>query len=101
MKDSTFKDFVLDQMAGIEGVSCRQMFGGWGLYLEGHFFGIVAQDVLYFKTNETTRQKYLDAGMEPFQPNPKQTLKNYYQVPENILENPEELAGWLTEAAIE
>jgi DNA transformation protein and related proteins len=32
--------------------------------------------------------------MKPFRPNPKQTLKTYYEVPADILEDRELLARW-------
>lgn len=36
-----FSAYVLDQLAGLGGVSSRAMFGGRGLYFEGVFFGIL------------------------------------------------------------
>jgi TfoX/Sxy family transcriptional regulator of competence genes len=43
-KEDSFRDFVLDQLRFLEGVACRSMFGGYGLYLGADFFGI-AYDV--------------------------------------------------------
>jgi DNA transformation protein len=37
--------------------------------------------------------------MKPFRPNPKQTLRSYYQVPVEIIEDGERLGAW-SEAAI-
>ena len=67
-----FLDFVLDQLAMLEGVYARSMFGGHGLYLDETFFGIVHGERLYLKTDATSRAKYVDAGMGPFRPNAKQ-----------------------------
>ena len=39
-KDESFKDFVLDQLQGLEEVEARRMFGGYGLYRDETFFGI-------------------------------------------------------------
>jgi DNA transformation protein len=36
--------------------------------------------------------------MKPFRPNPKQTLKNYYEVPVNIMENIDQLTIWAKQA---
>ena len=33
-----FKEFVLDQLTDLRGMTCRAMFGGYGLYREGVFF---------------------------------------------------------------
>jgi DNA transformation protein len=37
--------------------------------------------------------------MKPFQPRAKQTLKNYYEVPADILEDDEQCVTWATQAA--
>jgi len=106
--DESFKDFVLDQLGALDGVRAKRMFGGFGLYAhlrQGSsgqagevFFGIVSNDTLYLKTDERTRVRYVEAGMKPFQPSPKQTLKNYYEAPADVLENPEALLEWASEA---
>ena len=70
------------------------MFGGFGLYCNGMFFGIIADGSVYFKTNENTVEDYKERGMEPFKPSAKQILKKYYEVPEEILEDNEEFAEW-------
>ncbi|GMT42765.1 MAG: hypothetical protein IEMM0002_1176 [bacterium] len=92
-KNDSFRDFVLDQLGG-GSVTCRAMFGGHGLYRRGKFFGIIHKGKLYFKTGGKTRNEYIEHGMKPFRPNEKQTLKNYYEVPAEIIENPEELLNW-------
>jgi DNA transformation protein len=99
MKEDSFRDFVLDQLRSLEGVSCRSMFGGYGIYLGADFFGILYDGRLYFKTDESTREKYRDRGMGPFAPGGEQVLKSYYEVPEEIVEDDEELASWAREAA--
>lgn len=94
MEPDGFKDFVLDQLHGVRGVTCRPMFGGYGLYRRATFFGIIHKGRLYFKTNECTRPDYQARGMQPFRPNNKQTLTNYYEVPIEVVENAEDLTMW-------
>lgn len=91
---NAFLDFVLDQLSSLKGIRARRMFGGYGLYAGDRFFGILYKDRLYFKTNEKTVQDYVSRGMTYFRPNPKQRLKNYYEVPAEILEDGEELCEW-------
>ena len=98
MKQDSFKEFVLDQLAGMESVTCRAMFGGFGLYHRDIFFGILHDGRLYFKTNDQTRADYKEHGMKPFQPSEKQTLKNYYEVPPDILEDEDKLIFWAGKA---
>jgi DNA transformation protein len=96
--DDGFKDYVLDQLDGLGGVSARSMFGGHGLYRHDEFFGIVFDGSLYFRTDENTRTSYIDQGSEPFQPTPRQRLKNYYEVPADVIEERERLVEWARDA---
>ena len=98
VQSDSFKEFVLDQLGGLPGVVCRAMFGGYGLYRGEVFFGIVHKGRLYFKTNETSRAAYRERGMKPFRPNPKQTLKTYYEVPVDVTEDAERLVVWAGQA---
>ena len=99
MKQDSFKDFVLDQLRELPGVTSRSMFGGYGVYQGEVFFGIVHQGRLYFKTNDRTKPAYVKKGMKPFQPNAKQTLKTYYEVPVEIIEDSDLLTAWAEQAA--
>lgn len=98
MKQDSFKDYVLDQLQGMESVTHRAMFGGYGLYCGDVFFAILHQGRLYFKTSEPTRPAYEEYGMQPFSPSDKQTLKNYYEVPADVLEDEEQLIFWAERA---
>jgi DNA transformation protein len=44
----------------------RAMFGGHGLYLDDSFFGLIAYETLYLKTDELTRAEYVTAESTPF-----------------------------------
>ncbi len=100
MADDSFTDFVLDQLRGLSNIRLRSMFGGYGMYSDDLFFGIVYEGRLYFKTDENTRSGYVEAGMKPFRPSEKQTLKNYYEVPPDVLEDDEMLKEWARESII-
>lgn len=92
------KDFVLDQLSTMSGLSARPMFGGFGLYSDDKFFGIVWRDVLYFRTSPATVGRYLAAGMDCFRPNPKQELRSYYEVPADVIERRSDLCLWAAQA---
>jgi len=98
-KSDGFKDFVLDQLADLHGVTCRAMFGGYGLYRRAKFFGIIHKGRLYFKVAPATIADYTQQGMKPFKPNAKQTLKSFYEVPDDVLEDPERMTTWAEQAA--
>src|SRR5687767_6494078 len=98
MKDDSFRDFVLDQLQELDNVEARAMFGGYGLYRDETFFGIVHKGRLYFKIDESTVMEYRKRKMRPFRPNTKQTLKSYYQVPVDIIEDRDQLCQWAMKA---
>ena len=93
-----FVGFVLEQLRDVGPVDARSMFGGHGLYLGEYFFAVVYDDRVYFKTDEESRPRYVTSGMQPFRPNEKQTLKTYYEVPADVLEDRSELAEWADQA---
>jgi DNA transformation protein len=96
--DDSFKDFILDQLQGLDGVEARRMFGGYGLYQDETFFGIVHKGKLYFKVDDSTIGEYRRRKMKPFRPNARQTLKSYYQVPAEIIEDADKLHEWALRA---
>ena len=97
-KDVSFKDFVLDQLQGLNDIEARRMFGGFGLYREETFFAIVHKGRLYFKIDDSTVGEYRKRNMKAFRPNARQTLKTYYQVPVEILEDVDRLCDWAQRA---
>jgi len=92
-----FIDFVIDQLAAWEEVSARRMFGGAGLYCDGTMFGLISDDVAYLKVDNSNREDFVKAGSSPFNPYPdkvKTAIMSYYEIPADVLENPDELARW-------
>lgn len=94
VKSDTFREFVVEQLQGVKGVSCRAMFGGYGLYAGERFFGIIYKGRLYFKVSEASKSRYTAEGMKPFKPSANMTLKSFYEVPADALEDSDEIAGW-------
>jgi DNA transformation protein and related proteins len=94
----TFRDFVLEQLRDVAGVSCRAMFGGHGLFQDGKMFGILFKSRLYLKVGPRTRPAYEKAGMKPFHPSARMTLRSYYEAPADVLENATELGRWASAA---
>lgn len=92
-----FIAYVVEQFSTWGTVSVRRMFGGAGLYREGTMFAVIAEDVAYLKVDDSNREDFLRAGSGPFAPYPekiKTTIRTYFEIPADILENPDELARW-------
>ena len=73
------------------------MFGGLGLYSGDRFFGIVDDDLVYFKVDDATRPRYAKRRMKPFDPMGT-PMNGYWQVPPEVFEDADELASWVGEA---
>lgn len=92
-----FINYVICQLENWAEVSARKMFGGAGLYCDGMMFGLIADDVVYLKVDDSNRKDFITAGSSAFNPYPdkaKTTVMSYYEIPVDVLENPEQLAEW-------
>jgi DNA transformation protein len=87
--------YVLDQLGCVGPVRFKRMFGGVGLYMHSLFFALIADDVLYFKVDDSNRVDYEAVGMGPFRPFAKKpNVMQYYEVPADVLENTDSLREW-------
>ena len=93
---SDYLNYVLEQLAGLGGVSARRMFGGVGLYCEELFFALVDNDTLYLRVNDDNRADYTAYGMGQFRPyaDRPEVSMTYYETPAEILEDPAQLVVW-------
>ena len=93
---SDYLQYLLEQLARLPRVTSRKMFGGVGLYSDGVFFAIIDNDTLFFKTDDSTRQRYVERGCEPFRPykDRPDVSMSYFQVPAELLEDADELVPW-------
>lgn len=96
----SFGEFVLDQLGELPELRARAMFGGYGLYQGRHFFGILHDDRLFFKTDAASRQDYLRRDAKPFtyEREGRTLTMSYYEVPPEILEDRAELVSWARRA---
>jgi DNA transformation protein len=88
--------YVLEQLAGLGDLGTRRMFGGVGLYSRGMFFGLIDDDTLFFKTDESNAAQYQARQMPRFMPpaNRPMSPMGYHQVPADIIEDDESLVAW-------
>jgi DNA transformation protein and related proteins len=98
-RDDSFKEFVVDSLMRLDAVRCKAMFGGHGFYLGDRFFGIIYRGRLYFRTDDRSRAAYVERGAQPFRPRTGQGLMMYYEVPADIVDDPDLLTEWARRAA--
>lgn len=91
-----YVDYLLELMAPLGGISARSMFGGHGIYKDGLMFGLVANDVLYLKTDAHNRAEFEQFGLAPFtyEIKGKLTAMSYFEAPADALENPSAMTEW-------
>lgn len=94
-----FKEYVLEQLSHLDGLSARRMFGGVAIYQYGTVFALISDDVVYLKVDETTVDKYIEEGSNAFKPFPNRAvIKSYYDLPINVLEDSDKFIEWAEES---
>lgn len=94
----SYREFVLEQLGRVTPVTGKSMFGGVGIYAQGLFFALMAEDRLYFKVDDTTRPDFEQLGMEPFRPFGEDSAMGYYEVPADVVEDSAQLTAWMRKA---
>lgn len=97
-----YLDFVLEMLEPVGPVAARRMFGGAGIFLDGVMFALVTREQLYFRVDDQTRGDFLEQGCEPFMYRTKKGergLSSYYEAPDHLLDDADEMAEWGRSAA--
>jgi len=89
-----YRDFVLEQLDDLGHLTHKRMFGGVGIWCDGLFFAIIADNVAYLKVDDGNRQRFEERGMGPFRIRDGRSSLSYYEIPADVLENAEELVDW-------
>lgn len=99
-KQDEFIIYLLDLMQPLGPVSARAMFGGYGIYIDGIMFALVADDVLYLKTGAETLPDFLARGLVPFSysRNGKSFNMSYSEAPAEVMEDAEAMHHWASKA---
>jgi DNA transformation protein len=82
-----YADYVIDQLCTSGEIRHRKMFGDVGVYIDDVFCALISsKNIFYLRV------------VEPNNPGGKGTGMPYYEVPEDVLEQPEELMRWAVKA---
>ena len=80
-------------------IRVRKMFGGAGVYCDDLFFAIMDGDAIYLKVDDQTRAGFEARGLTPFVFEMKDGATgemNYFNAPEDIYDDEDELRRWTT-----
>lgn len=99
-EEKEFTCYVVDLMQSIGPVHSKAMFGGYGIFLEGLMFGLIADGILYLKADKKTENEFIAKGLEKFAyyKQGKEVKLSYFQAPEEVLDDAEEMAYWASNA---
>ncbi len=92
-----FAEYIQEQLESVGEITLKNMFGGVLLSVEGDQLGVVLHSTLYFKVMDADLQKRYQAhGSEQFEYTRKDkddpvVIKNWWSVPEDAVDNREEL----------
>ncbi|WP_164516690.1 TfoX/Sxy family protein [Minwuia thermotolerans] len=92
-----FRDHLLELLDPLGGVEARRMFGGAGLFRRNLMFALIVGDVVYLKTDPTTRAAFEARGKGPFAYDTKQgrrVIAGLHELPEELFDEPDELVEW-------
>lgn len=92
--------YITDLLSSLGEITVGRMFGGALLKHKGKQLGIIMGDTLYFRIPEELQEKYVNHGSKPFQYSKKTgvvTVKVYWSVPDDVLEDRETLVVWADE----
>ena len=89
--------FLQDCLDWQTAFSVKKMFWWYGIYKNGIIFAIYAFDQIFFKTSSENLQDFLERDAKIFSYSRQgkiQTIR-YYSLPEEIMENHDELKKWV------
>lgn len=96
-----YVEFVMDQLASLQGIASGRFFGGVGLFSAGTQFAMVMGNSLYFVVDDATRSKYEKMGSTCFSYNTRKgrvAVRRYYAVPAELIEDQEQLVALAQES---
>lgn len=96
-----YTEYVLELLEPVCPVRTSLFFGGMGISDGLIQFAMIMDNRLYFVVDEHTRQKYAQAGMQPFSYMTKKgrvQVRKYFELPEDVLADPTLLRIWAEEA---
>ena len=94
--DQEFSQYVVDLMQIIGPVNARKMFGGYGIFLEGIMFALIANGRLYLKVDKDNQHQFTENELPAFTYNKKgkEYKMSYYLCPEDALEDADIMNTW-------
>ncbi|MDR3468852.1 MAG: TfoX/Sxy family protein [Xanthobacteraceae bacterium] len=93
------RDFLIELFSAFGPVSLRRMFSGYGISVDGVTFALVLRGAIFLKVDDQSVPRFEAEGVGPFQYESRScgrtvTVASYWQMPDRLYDDPEELAEW-------
>ena len=93
----SFAEFLREQLAPLGHLSLRRMFGKTGVFCDGVMFGMVTDNMLYFRVDDQNREAFKEAEAFPPLNYTKQGALidlAFWRAPERLFDDADALLGW-------
>ena len=93
----SFAEFLGEQLAPLGHITTRRMFGKTGVFCDRLMFGMVTDNMLYFRVDDHNRAAFQEAKSFPPLSYEKKGITidlAFWRAPERLFDEPEELVSW-------
>ncbi|MGJ8570787.1 MAG: TfoX/Sxy family protein [Hoeflea sp.] len=90
-------DAIGDMFVSLGEVTIKRMFGGKGIYHQGKILALEVSGDILLKADAMSAPEFADAGARQwvYEGKNKPVSMPYWSIPENALDDPDELAKWV------
>ena len=94
---ASFAEFLREQLAPLGRVTMRRMCGKTGVFCDGVMFGMVTDNMLYFRVDDHNRAAFKEAESFPplsYEKKGSTIDLSFWRAPERLFDEPDELVAW-------
>ncbi|MBD79853.1 MAG: hypothetical protein CL840_13140 [Crocinitomicaceae bacterium] len=96
--DAEYQAYIEQQLEPFGEYQAKSMFGGLGFFRDGVMFGAIMHGAFRLKGDETTAPDYAKYGKKEHEIPGKKMKMPYYEVPQEIMDDPATLKEWAIKA---
>lgn len=92
-----FATYCTELLAPAGSVRAKRMFGGYGLYVDEVFVGLIAGETLYLKADAQTQPRFEAAGCTRFEYTARGRTQaaGFWTVPPEAMDSPRLMQPWV------
>lgn len=94
---NSFAEFLREQLAPLGRITTRRMFGKTGVFCDGYMLGMVTENTLYFRVDDSNQSVFAEAASVPplnYRKGGQLIDLSFWRAPERLFDEPDELVEW-------